>query len=445
MWIKEIGIAAWNGQLLAQLTLIWIFQTCLYYLVGYGKGSLLVLTTSIVIIGYGVLLTIVRHAIRTIFNRNVTDWYGIMKPTMLIHWIHLLRPLETIWRCLTYRVRVLPEVLILGEVRCGTTSLCHLLLSSSTATPPFCLWNHPELDKKETFYFVGHYLGHVSPICYPMCFPTIIWKWIQEQIFRQAFFTVDGCAQYLSSPTAPHLIAQTYQHYNQPPPILIACVRHPVDQAISWWDYEHAAMTWGSSTLGLSSYSWNADIRSTDYPPKSISEALKFSQSDFVTNARQRAKKHILQQNMNGKYLPPWAMTWPGGQLSTIGLNGFYTKNIDNYQQTFTQYFGPSSSSYVHIVPTHLLSQNSSKIVTDILKKIEQRKGQMGDTVGQTLLNNQIDTVKARTIPPIHRNSAPTITNDTQTKDEKENDRTLLQQYFTREIKELETRYKINF
>ena len=444
MLIKELAIAAWNGQLLAQLTLIWIFQICLYYLGGYGKGYLLGLTSSSLVIGYSLLLGLVRHAICTIFNRNVTDWYSIMRPNMLIHWIHLLRPLEMIWRFLTYRIRVLPEVLILGEVRCGTTSLCHLLLSSSTASAPFCLWNHPELDKKETFYFVGHYFGHVSPIHYPMCFPTIIWKWIQEQIFRQAFYTLDGCAQYLSSPTAPHLIAQTYQYYNQPPPIMIACVRHPVDQAISWWNYENAAMHWGSKTLGLSSYSWNTDIRSTDYPPKSISEALKFSQSDFVTNARQRAKTHILQKNMKRSYLPPWAMTWPGGQLSTIGINGLYTQNIENYQETFTQHFGPSSS-YVHIVPTHLLSQNSTKIVTDILYKIAQRKGQMGDTVGQTLLQNQIVKIKTQSVLPIHRNSAPTTISETKTKNEQKNDRTLLQQFFTQEIKELQTRYKIKF
>jgi len=130
-------------------------------------------------------------------------------------------------------------------------------------------------------------------------------------------------------------------------------------------------MHWGSTTLGLSSYSWNTDIRSTDYPPKSISEALKFSESDFVSNARQRAKIHILQQNTNRMYLPPWAMTWPGGQLSTIGVNGLYTQNIEKYQETFTQYFGPSLS-HVHIVPTHLLSQNSTKIVMDILYKIAQ-------------------------------------------------------------------------
>jgi hypothetical protein len=53
----------------------------------------------------------------------------------------------------------------------------------------------------------------------------------------------DGCAQYLSSPSAPYLIAQAYREAGQPPPVLIACVRNPADQALSWWDYEKNGMS----------------------------------------------------------------------------------------------------------------------------------------------------------------------------------------------------------
>lgn len=61
------------------------------------------------------------------------------------------------------------------QVRCGTTTLCAHLAglgeSSRSFAPPFCPWKHPELDKKETFYFAGHFLGLVEPRLYPMCFP----------------------------------------------------------------------------------------------------------------------------------------------------------------------------------------------------------------------------------------------------------------------------------
>jgi len=61
------------------------------------------------------------------------------------------------------------------QVRCGTTTLCAHLAglgeSSRSFVSPFCPWKHPELDKKETFYFAGHFLGLVEPRLYPMCFP----------------------------------------------------------------------------------------------------------------------------------------------------------------------------------------------------------------------------------------------------------------------------------
>ena len=107
---------------------------------------------------------------------------------------------------------------------------------------PFCLWSHPELDHKEIFYFIGHYLGLIAPKHYRMCFPLYITKWWNEisyylyYIFHRftlqkrkrrllkkpLFITFDGCAQYMTSPTAPYPIAQTYKDANQPPLILIS-------------------------------------------------------------------------------------------------------------------------------------------------------------------------------------------------------------------------------
>ena len=74
-----------------------------------------------------------------------------------------------------------------------------------------------------------------------------------------------------------------------------------------------------------------------------------------------------------------------------------------------------------------------------------QSKGQICDTVGQTLLQNQIVKIKTQTVIPIHRNSAPRTSNDMETKNEQKNDRILLEQFFTKEIKELQTRYNIQF
>ena len=163
-------------------------------------------------------------------------------------------------------------------------------------------------------------------------------KWWEE--FRgNVFLTFDGCAQYLSSPTAPYLIAHAYKHSRTPPPVLVACVRNPVDQVISWWQYENNAMIWGES-MGLTE--WNTYLRSELYPPKTILQALEYSNSSFVLKAYKDAKE-LVQKKLSSSSqpiltLPPWALTWPGGQLSVIGKG--YSRSICLYNDVFQSEFG---------------------------------------------------------------------------------------------------------
>ena len=127
-------------------------------------------------IGYTILIFLYRHSVQTIFNRKIPTVkrddkgyiiYTCPHPAIQSFNTHLLmlRPLEIFFRFITAPMRVLPDVIILGETRCGTTNLCgHIVSLSSSISPlkcytPFCPWAHPELDHKESFYFVGHYLG----------------------------------------------------------------------------------------------------------------------------------------------------------------------------------------------------------------------------------------------------------------------------------------------
>ena len=305
----------------------------------------------------------------------------------------------------TYTYSPLPDIIILGEVRCGTTTFSTYLSSTPiqqhfAPKTPFCLWKHPELDHKETFYFVGHYLGMVPVKYYRMCFPirimwfeylystwkncalgkiihylmSCVWKLIQimllgtsrteddgntedesttqeshsrtiptnsTSIKHAPFFTFDGCAQYLTSPTTPYLLAQAYRHANQPPPILIACVRDPIEQTNSWWKYENAAMEWGTG-VGLTR--WNTELRGDAYPPKDIQAALEYSNSKAVQDLFTRAEcwaRDIVKKNSAKTMirLPNEFLTWPGGQLSGIGRNGKFSENIDRYNHVFSGAF----------------------------------------------------------------------------------------------------------
>ena len=351
----HLSISAANTQLLSQVSL------------GLLVGNLIVN-----IAGYVLIYRLYQQSVSTIFNRIAPEFPSAAFVNSFGAHIALLRPLEIIFRYLTARFRVLPDVIVLGEVRCGTTTLGQHLSSLPGCHQPFCLWKHPELDGKETFYFVGHYLGKVDPLTYRMCFPLKLTKWWNECILRRPFFTFDGCAQYLTSPTAAALIAETYRRAGQDPPVLVACVRSPVDQAISWWRYENNAIEWGTS-MGLTA--WNADLRTKLYPPHTIGEALKFSTSEAIQRMYSNAEDLVkIKEGGSSTFLdnsvlatrhhyrlPPWAMTWPGGQLSTIGRNGRFSSNISRFENVFAAVFPNSGTKkkglkYVFVVPLECMS-----------------------------------------------------------------------------------------
>ena len=425
---KLVGIAARNGQKLPILTVIVVVHAAVHIALstcgvnwGVTNGSATIQIASIVlfsiiacvtICGYTLLIVLYRHSVSTIFNKNVPTSFAKCIPSIGAHLV-LLKPLEILFRYATAKFRVLPDVIVLGEVRCGTTTLCQHLTLLPGCHAPFCLWKHPELDNKETFYFVGHYLGQVSPYRYSMCFPLRITKWYHRVVLRKPFFTFDGSAQCLASPTAPYLIAQAYYAAGQPPPILVACVRDPVHQAISWWKYENNAMIWcvlsyftsvfvacvnlrGSLTvtlcnaqfrrannMGLSE--WNTDLRSSSYPPLTLSDAINFSLSNEVEKSY-RAAEELFQKLPNHTdtsltyVLPAWAMTWPSGQLSTIGRSGSYVTNILRYERVFSELFGSndvtnsakvlpeSKFQYVNVIPFEYLTEPSkTKRVLDCI------------------------------------------------------------------------------
>lgn len=401
--LEQVTIAARDGQKLPQMTLFFLAHLG-FHLVIVGSTSsshrlqhaslvILIVSALINIWGHILLIALYRHSVQNIFNRNLPCIRECI-PSFGAH-LALLKPLEVIFRYVTARFRVLPDIIVLGEVRCGTTTLCQHLSSLTGCEPPFCLWKHPELDHKETFYFVGHYLGRVDPWHYRMCFPLAIVKWFRQRVLRQPFFTYDGCAQYLTNPAVPYLIAKAYCDAGLPPPVLVACVRDPVDQAVSWWNYENNAMLWGGN-MGLNR--WNTELRSPQYPPLSISEALEFSLSETVDEAYRMTED--LFRGHEGKdtksfFLPPWAMTWPGGQLTGIGRNGRYAANIERYERVFSEVFSAREDAsgcqevrcktvpvtfnlqFVNVVPLDFLGdeQKLNLTLTSLVSQIDQRRG----------------------------------------------------------------------
>lgn len=164
------------------------------------------------------------------------------------------------------------------------------------------------------------------------------------------------------------------------------------------------------SQMGLSQ--WNTELRTPQYPPLSISEALNFSLSATVEEAY-RMTEDLFSPNVDCNYiLPPWAMTWPGGQLTGIGRNGCYMNNIRRYERVFLEAFpdhheasdlAPFTSQlrFVNVVPLESL-QHTSKLkstLTALMSQVDSRRG--GNA---PLLSEQMATFHSNN--GIHRNAS---------------------------------------
>ena len=143
--------------------------------------------------------------------------------------------------------------------------------------------------------------------------------------------------------------------------------------------------------MGLSQ--WNTALRTLNYPPLSLSEALSFSSSATVEHAYNKTESLFNTKEECSYVLPPWAMTWPMGQLTGIGRNGTYASNIKRYERVFSSSFSEFSItrepirhmemippgtnlSYVNVVPLELL-RNDAKLkrtLASLMSQMDDRR-----------------------------------------------------------------------
>ena len=235
---------------------------------------------------------------------------------------------------------------------------------------PFSPWDHPLANDKESFYFVGHYWGLVALSLYRMCFPLRLAQWWHRLRHGRPRLVFDGCASYFSAPwVAAQLAALHRRPGARPQPLLIVCVREPVDQHLSWWRLERGAMAWGSSMCLGETY-LGAPERVGGYPPASLEAALALSRSRVV---RERwADAEALCSRPGGaagtvgalRRLPDWAMPFPNGQLSAFDSMGRYADNLERWLEHFER------SAFV-VVELNELSRDPQLVLHRIAARCE--------------------------------------------------------------------------
>jgi hypothetical protein len=124
------------------------------------------------------------------------------------------------YRSLTARLRVLPDFIIIGATRSGTTSLYQDLIRHPCVVPAY---------RKEPSYF-NHYYGRGID-WYKSQFPFSLHKRYFKNVLRKEFQTGEATANYFYYPSVPQKIAEALPDIR-----LILLLRNPVERAYS--DYQ---------------------------------------------------------------------------------------------------------------------------------------------------------------------------------------------------------------
>lgn len=121
------------------------------------------------------------------------------------------------YRLMTSGMRLLPDFLIIGGQRCGTTSLYYYLTEQQGIASTL---------KKEVHFYDDHYADGLR--WYRAQFPNRIQKYCTERIYRRQFMTGESSPYYLFHPLVPERLAAV-----TPQAKLIILLRNPIDRAYS--------------------------------------------------------------------------------------------------------------------------------------------------------------------------------------------------------------------
>jgi hypothetical protein len=136
---------------------------------------------------------------------------------------HLARwAIEWAFRRLTGRLRRLPDFIIIGAQRAGTTSLHSYLTEHPDVLPSF---------KKETLFFSNYYGKGLA--WYRSHFPLARKRVLGRRTHSQRSVTGEASPYYLFHPHVPRRVAQVLSETK-----LIAVLRNPVDRAYSHYHHE---------------------------------------------------------------------------------------------------------------------------------------------------------------------------------------------------------------
>ncbi len=217
--------------------------------------------------------------------------------------------LEKFYRAATNLVRLLPDFLIIGTQRGGTTSLYNYLA------------DHPAIGAasiKEVHFFDSQHFEQ-GMAWYRAHFPSALQKYYLERTQKREFITGEATPYYLFHPHTARRVASLL-----PAVKLIVMLRNPVDRAYSHYYHEIAG---GHEHLP----SFEAAIDKEEERLASECENMQANEHYISYNHRHYS---YLARGRYVEQLPTWLTLFPQDQILMLQSEDFYADPIAVYEQT---------------------------------------------------------------------------------------------------------------
>ena len=219
----------------------------------------------------------------------------------------LARAIISPYSLLTSSLRAMPDFIIIGAAKCGTTSLYNYLIKHPNIKSAF---------QKEPSFFNKHFDKGIS--FYKSQFP----------FYGQDFITGEASPGYFSYPPAPQRIAKLL-----PSVKLIVLLRNPTDRVYSL--YHHKLKYLGDKD----SYSFKEAIsKEPERLDKELERIINCQNYFNSKNYYQLYKKYYhhayLQSCVYIKFIKQWLNIFPREQLLVLKSEDLYNDPVNTYEQT---------------------------------------------------------------------------------------------------------------
>ncbi len=218
-------------------------------------------------------------------------------------------PLKRVYRVSTNWMRLMPDFIIIGAQKGGTTSLYRYLIEHPSIAPIYI---------KEPHFFDIYYKKGLG--WYRSHFPTSLEKYYVERVQKLDFITGEASPYYMVHPLAPSRVAKTLPNVK-----LILVLRNPVDRAYS--QYQHQLRQPGVEPLSFE----EAINREEE---RLAGEEKKLRENPNYASFNHRHYSYLTRSRYID-YLPTWMKLFPKEQFLFLKSEDLYRNPSAILQETF--------------------------------------------------------------------------------------------------------------